>query len=133
MIRFLILPVFLICTAVSGQQIKPLQFREETFDFGNVPEEGGPVTHEFTFTNVSSRPVKILSVEASCGCTTPDWSKDPVLPGKNGFIQARFDPKGRPGYFTKSLTVTADFDSNPIMLQIKGTVVSGGEEDIEFT
>lgn len=113
-----------------AQQIKPLQFREETFDFGSVREEGGSVMHEFTFTNVSSRPVKILKVQASCGCTTPDWSKEPVLPGKTGFIQAKYDPKGRPGYFNKSLTVTTDFDSDPVVLQIKGQVETPGSVDV---
>ncbi|NJM25835.1 MAG: DUF1573 domain-containing protein [Bacteroidia bacterium] len=101
---------------------KSLQFREESFDFGQVPEEGGPVTHEFTFTNNTARPVKILTVKASCGCTTPDWSKDPIMPGKTGFVQARYNPQGRPGYFNKSLTVTTDMDTNPITLQIKGQV-----------
>ncbi|MFZ6013793.1 MAG: DUF1573 domain-containing protein [Bacteroidota bacterium] len=117
--------VFIICTAV-GQQAKQLQFREETFDFGAVAEDKGPVVHEFVFTNNSSRPVKILSVQASCGCTTPDWTKEPVGAGKTGFIQASFNPQGRPGFFTKSLTVTTDLDANPIILQIKGQVNSKG-------
>ncbi|MEO7991541.1 MAG: DUF1573 domain-containing protein [Chryseolinea sp.] len=110
-----------------AQQTKAIQFREETFDFGSVKEEAGAVTHEFMFTNTGSRPVKILTVQPSCGCTTPSWSKEPVGVGKTGFIQASFNPKGRPGYFNKSLTVTTDLDGNPIVLQIKGQVSSGGE------
>ncbi len=89
----------------------------------------GPAIHEFTFINNSSRAIKILKVQASCGCTTPDWSKDPIAPGKSGFIQASFNPVGRPGYFNKSLTVTTDFDSNPIILQIKGQVAVEGETE----
>src|SRR6478735_1836585 len=107
-----------------AQVAKPLQFKEEVYNFGEVLEKGGPVTHQFECTNLSNRPVKILNVKPSCGCTTPDWTKDPIPPGKTGFVQARFDPKGRPGFFTKSLTVTTDLDSNPIQLQIKGTVNS---------
>jgi len=107
-----------------GQQSKPVQFREELFDFGNIIETAGPATHEFVYTNVTGRPVKILSVQASCGCTTPDWSKEPVAPGKTGYIQASFNPQGRPGYFNKTLTVTTDADASPIVLQIKGQVVS---------
>jgi len=114
-----LLPAFVV-----AQVAKPLQFREESFDFGSVKEEGGPVTHEFLFTNNSARYVKIVSVQASCGCTTPDWEKDPIGPGKTGFIQASYNPKGRPGYFNKSLTVTTDMDSNPLILQIKGQVSS---------
>ncbi len=117
--------MFLILSStVFAQQAKTLQFKEEVFDFGMIAEDGGPVTHEFVFTNNSNRPVKILTVQASCGCTTPDWTKEIVQPGKTGFIQASYNPKGRPGYFNKSLTVTTDFEPNPIMLQIKGQVTT---------
>ncbi|MGC1242070.1 MAG: DUF1573 domain-containing protein [Chryseosolibacter sp.] len=118
---FGLLFVFLYSTAFA-QQAKQLAFREETHDFGAIDEMKGPVTHEFVFINNSSRPVRILKVQASCGCTTPGWSKDVVPPGKNGFIQASYDPRGRPGFFTKSLTVTTDLEANPIILQIKGQV-----------
>lgn len=120
----------------QAQQVKQLQFREEIFDFGTIEESRGPVTHEFLFTNTGQRPVKILTVQASCGCTTPGWSKDPVAPGKTGFIQASFNPQGRPGYFNKSLTVTTDLEANPIILQIKGQVsgtTNGGVDDTGFT
>lgn len=107
-----------------AQQAKQLQFKEETHDFGTIAEDNGPVTHEFVFTNNSARPVKILTVQASCGCTTPGWSKEPVEPGKSGYIQASYNPKGRPGYFNKSLTVTTDLEANPVILQIKGQVTN---------
>lgn len=134
MMRSMLLFLWLVSsTSVFSQVVKPLQFREEIFDFGSIKEQGGPVTHEFTFINNSTRPVKIVSVQASCGCTTPNWSKEPVEPGKSGFIQASFNPVGRPGYFTKSLTVTTDLDSNPLTLQIKGQVAVEGEvEKIQF-
>jgi hypothetical protein len=120
--------LFLLVVSASafGQQAKYIQFREEAHDFGSVKESGGPVLHEFLFTNTANRPVKILNVQASCGCTTPDWSKEPVPPGKTGFIQASYDPKGRPGFFNKSLTVTTDYEANPIILQIKGIVSTEG-------
>ena len=92
---------FVVSTCAFGQVSKPLQFGEEIFDFGSIKEHGGPATHDFTFINNSSRAIKILKVQASCGCTTPDWSKDPIAPGKSGFIQASFNPVGRPGYFNK--------------------------------
>lgn len=117
----------LLINAVFAQLSKPLQFREELFDFGIVNELQGPVIHEFLFTNNSGRPAKILTVQASCGCTTPAWSKEPIAPGKTGFIQASYNPKGRPGYFNKSLTVTTDVDSNPVILQIKGQVAVEGD------
>ena len=131
-LNFVIL--FLAVSYIGFSQVsKPLQFREEIFDFGMVYEQSGPVTHEFPFVNNSSRPIKIINVQASCGCTTPDWSKEPVQPGKSGFIQASFNPLGRPGYFNKSLTITTDFDPNPLTLQIKGQVAVEGEGDkIQF-
>jgi hypothetical protein len=116
-----------------AQQAKQLQFKEETFDFGNVSEHKGPATHEFVFTNNSSRPVKILNVQASCGCTTPDWSRDQIAPGKTGYVQASFNPEGRPGFFNKSLTVTTDLEANPIILQIKGQVSSDTETTVDET
>lgn len=121
---FLIL--VLISLSLAAQQAKYIQFREEAHDFGSIRENGGPVMHEFLFTNITNRPVAIVNVQASCGCTTPDWTKDPVAPGKTGFIQASYDPKGRPGFFNKSLTVTTDYDANPILLQIKGIVSTDG-------
>lgn len=123
----LILSLVLLVVASIAQVAKPLQFKEEAFDFGEIAEKGGPVTHQFEFTNLSNQPVKIVNVKPSCGCTTPDWTKDPVLPGKTGFIQARFDPKGRPGYFTKSLTVITDANKDPLVLQIKGNVATEGK------
>ncbi len=127
--KFRVTVLIILCSGLNtfAQQSKPIQFREETFDFGSVKEESGSVIHEFMFTNTGNRPVKIVTVNPSCGCTTPSWSKEPVGVGKTGFIQASFNPKGRPGYFNKSLTVTTDIDSNPIVLQIKGQVSAGGE------
>lgn len=116
--------LLMLLVSISGfaQQVKSLAFKEEIFDFGTVSEQGGPVSHEFVFTNMSGRPVKILSVQASCGCTTPGWSKEPVAPSKTGFVQASFNPQGRPGHFDKTLTVTTDLESNQIVLRIKGQV-----------
>jgi hypothetical protein len=119
---------WMISCSLMAQVAKPIQFRDEIFDFGQVVEANGPVTHQFEFTNISSKPITILVVKPSCGCTTPDWTKGVIQPGKTGFIQARFDPKGRPGYFSKSLAVTTDADPNPLVLQIKGTVTSEADK-----
>jgi hypothetical protein len=130
MVKALFFGIAVLLSGIGSyaQQAKSLQFREEIFDFGSVNEEGGPVVHEFVFTNTSGRPVKIVNVQASCGCTTPGWSKEPVAAGKTGFIQASYNPKGRPGYFNKSLTVTTDLEASPVVLQIKGQVTSGTAE-----
>jgi len=125
-------PLIFICLLMRlpmfGQQAEPMTFSEKIHDFGEIPEEGGNASFEFTFINKSVRTIKIISVQASCGCTTPGWTQQPIAPGKSGFVKVSFDPRGRPGYFSKSLTVTTDFDSNPILLQIKGQVKSGTKE-----
>lgn len=128
--------IFSLCfllTLVSGfaQQAKQIHFKEETFDFGTVAEDNGPVSHEFVFTNNSTRPVKILNVQPSCGCTTPGWTKEPIEPGKTGTVQASYNPKGRPGFFNKSLTVTTDFEANQIILYIKGQVSTESSKPVE--
>ncbi len=108
-----------------GQQAEPIVFGEKIHDFGEIAEEGGNAEFEFALVNNSGRTIKIVSVQASCGCTTPGWTQQPIAQGKGGFVKVSFDPRGRPGYFSKSLTVTTDFDANPIILQIKGQVKSG--------
>lgn len=122
----------IICIFISissfAQVARPIQFTEESFDFGNVVEKDGPVTHVFEFTNTYNKAVKVLVVKPSCGCTTPDWSKEEIQPGKSGFIKAEFNPKGRPGFFTKTLTITTDAEPNPIILQIKGSVVADAQK-----
>ncbi|TRX48402.1 DUF1573 domain-containing protein [Fulvivirga sp. M361] len=107
---------------VFAQQMEELKFSETTFDFGEVKESNGPVTHEFTFINNSKEPVTITGVRASCGCTTPAWTKEPVLPGNSGSIQAQYNPKNRPGAFNKSLTVTFNGTAESLRLFIKGKV-----------
>lgn len=108
---------------VKAQTKDPkIAFTEESFDFTTIAEEKGPVTHEFTFTNTGGAPVIIQNVKASCGCTTPDWTKDPVLPGKTGIIKATYNPQNRPGQFNKSITVTSNAENNTVVLTIKGTV-----------
>src|SRR6185295_15540819 len=114
--------------AAVAQQAEPILFNEKSYDFGEITEDAGNVVHDFMFTNNTGRVIKILSVQASCGCTTPGWTKEPVSPGGTAFVKASFDPKGRPGYFNKSLTVTTDFDGNSISLQIKGQVVAKKRE-----
>ena len=98
-----------------------LKFEKETHDFGSL-NEGTNAVHEFKFKNTGSQPIVISHVQASCGCTTPDWSKDPVLPGKSGFIKAAYNSAGRPGAFSKTITVTSNAATPSKVLTIKGVV-----------
>ncbi len=99
-----------------------ISYEKTTHDFGRIEEAEGPVTYEFKFKNEGDAPLVVQGVKASCGCTTPFWTKDPIAPGAEGTIQAKFDPHNRPGGFTKSLTVTSNSEPNISRLFIKGYV-----------
>ena len=103
-----------------------LQFDAESHDFGPVAE-GTMATHEFRFKNTGNQPAVIANVQASCGCTTPDWTKTPVLPGKSGVIRAMYSSAGRPGVFNKTVTVTSNAAEPSKVLSIKGTVLTKDE------
>ncbi len=133
--RSLLFLFWMGCSVTGLSQLaEPLVFTEMTHDFGSVKENGGSVSTEFTFINKSGRPVIILTVQPSCGCTTPEWTREPVEDGNSGVIKATFDPHGKRGYFNKTITVTTDYSSTPITLAIKGNVEdkSGGVEASDF-
>jgi hypothetical protein len=92
-----------------------------THDFGKI-KQGVPVTHEFTFTNSGKTPLVITNVQASCGCTTPAWSKEPIAPGGQGFIKATYNAASMGG-FNKTVTVMANVEGGFKQLSIKGEVV----------
>lgn len=99
-----------------------MTFDEKTHDFGTIKEADGPVTHIFEFTNTGNEPLVILAVNASCGCTRPEYPKEPIKPGKKGEIKVTFNPAGRPGEFSKDIKVRTNGSKRPI-LKITGTVV----------
>ena len=109
--------------AVLAQQAQTITFEEPTHDFGTIKEEDGPAEFDFKFKNSGSEPLKILNVRASCGCTTPDWTREEVAPGAEGFIRASYNPRNRPGPFHKTLTVTTNApQNNTLVLRINGQV-----------
>ncbi len=109
---------------IMAQSVNPsMVFDEETFDYGKIDEKGGSVEHKFVFTNTGSTPIIINNVSASCGCTNPDWSKNPVAPGGKGFVSAVFNPLGRPGIFNKSITITSNAENSPVIIHILGEVI----------
>jgi hypothetical protein len=91
------------------------------FDFGAI-KQNVPVTHTFKFTNNGDDPLIISSVQASCGCTVTDYSKDPVSPGGEGYVKATYNAANI-GVFNKTVTVNANTDGAAVQLTIKGTVV----------
>ena|SRR5258708_39850638 len=97
-------------------------FETQNFDFGKI-KQGVPATHEFKFTNKGKVSMVITNVTASCGCTTPDWTKNPIAPGGQGFVKATFNAAGV-GAFDKSVTVTANVETGVVILRIHGEVMA---------
>lgn len=108
-----------VATAAKAD-VAVASFDAQTFDFGKI-KQGTPVTHEFKFTNTGKVPMIITNVQASCGCTTPAWTKEPIGPGGQGYIKATYNAAAV-GAFNKSVTVTANVENGFVQLIIKGEV-----------
>lgn len=99
-----------------------IKWNKTAHDFGTVPM--GPAAEvTFKFTNNGAAPLVIKSAQASCGCTTPSYTKAPVMPGETGEVKASYGTEGRPGFFSKTVTVTFDNGSSQV-LSISGTVAT---------
>lgn len=117
--------LWLVALMAMGQamQAQPvIQFEQRDHDFGTIKEVDGAASFDFVFYNRGKSPIIIKNVESSCGCTSPEWSKQPVVPGQKGYIRATFDPKDRPGHFDKTVTVYSNATTPVVELKIKGTV-----------
>ena len=108
---------------IAQQKTANISFETTSYSFGTIKEVDGPVTYKFAFTNIGAAPLIISNVQASCGCTTPNWTKEPVLPGAKGFVIATFDPRGRIGAFNKTVTVNYNGDPATVLLSFNGEVV----------
>jgi len=84
-----------------------MSFDESVYDFGFVME-GDTVYHEFSFTNTGKAPLLITDARSTCGCTVPEWPKEPIAPGETSMISARFDTKNKIGRQTKEVTIYAN-------------------------
>lgn len=112
--------ILLLAIGVNGQS--KLDFTVVDHDFGEIKEEGGAAEYTFHFVNKGEEPIRITNVKASCGCTTPGWTKEEVMPGDSGFVQAKYNPRNRPGKFRKSLRITTSDVSSNTTLYIMGFV-----------
>jgi hypothetical protein len=97
-----------------------IKFEVLEHDFGTI-EQGADGTFIFKFTNEGKEPLILSRVQASCGCTTPEWSQEPVAKGKSGVIKVKYNTNIQ-GAFAKSITVYSNAKNGPIVLHIKGVV-----------
>lgn len=122
--KLLFLSAFaLTCLAASAQPVAPKQevlvLKETQYDFGTVPQ-GKPVYHFFEIVNTGTTPLKIDNIVTSCGCTTPEWSKEPIAPGASTKIKVGYNAASEGG-FEKSITVQYN-QTETKQIIIKGNV-----------
>ena len=126
---FVFLIVCTIANMVYAQQTDTtVVFNKLAHDFGAIVNSDGVQTFTFEFTNKGAQPVTIQKVTSSCGCTTPDWTKEPVAPGKKGNVKVSFNPSGETT-FHKSVTVNiAGGNPEVVVLHIRGNVTVSSEK-----
>jgi len=127
----------LLFTTISVAQNEPpkgptttIEFEEAVFDFGTI-ESGEKVSHLFTFTNTGDTPLVLINAKGSCGCTVPQWPKEPIAPGEKGQILVEFNSKGKSGAQNKRVTLTCNTDPAMTFVNIKGEVTKPEKEEEE--
>jgi len=108
-------------TKQMSDTVPIITFEQEEFDFGTI-QQGDKVSRTFHFTNTGGVPLKLESVRASCGCTTPEWPKDPIMPGQSSKIEVVFNSAGKLGSQKKSITVRSNANPSIKVVYLKGKV-----------
>lgn len=139
----LIVLAVMSCLALTGftqEEVKDrnkgeMKFEHTRHNFGVFAQDTAIVTHEFVFTNVGKSPLIIHQASASCGCTVPEYTLEPIMPGEKGKITVTYNGKGRrPGVFRKSITIHNNGKQTPVRIYIEGEMI--GEElpikEVEF-
>ncbi|NJX16588.1 DUF1573 domain-containing protein [Tamlana crocina] len=121
-----ILFVGLISFAVNAQA--KIEFKTETIDYGTI-EKGANGVRTFEFTNTGNEPLIISKVTSSCGCTIPKKPEDPILPGKTGEIEVKYDTN-RVNPIRKTITVISNAETPTVALKIKGEVIAPSKASI---
>ena len=123
--RIIVLTVLLSSFFLANAQVTTppaedaLQLKETEHDFAKIPQ-GKPVYYSFEIVNTGKTELKLDNVQASCGCTTPEWSHEPIAPGGTAKIKVGYNAAAE-GYFQKTITVTYNTNQSKI-ITIKGTV-----------
>lgn len=124
-----ILFIGLLSFSVNAQdKVAKIDFKTDTIDYGTI-EKGADGVRVFEFTNTGEAPLIVSKVSSSCGCTVPKWSKEPILPGKTGEIQVKYDTN-RVNPIRKTITVISNADTPTVALKIKGTVIDPSKESV---
>lgn len=108
--------------SIATKLLTSISFADSVHSFGTL-KEGEKVTHVFKYKNTGNNPLILEDVRPSCGCTSPEWTKDPIAPGQEGFIKVVYNSEGRPGEFHKTVTVIANTAAEVSLLKIEGNVI----------
>lgn len=131
--KLFILPLLFLATAVTvkaqdaTQQTAPnpngpvMKFDVMEHNFGTI-KQGEVATYEFKFKNAGKEPLVISTAVGSCGCTVPDWPKEPIAPGKTGIMKVTFNSTGKMGQIDKTVTITSNNRDGQMVLHMKGEV-----------
>lgn len=110
---------------LSAQNVADVKFDKTTHDFGTFSENNPVVACTFTFTNIGDAPLVIHQAVASCGCTVPEYTKEPVMPGKKGTIKITYNGTGKyPGHFKKSITLRTNAKTELVRLYVEGDMTA---------
>ena len=128
LVLFATMAMTTMCLAQS-EDVKPkdrgeMKFEKTRHNFGVFSQDTAVVSHEFVFTNVGKSPLIIHQANASCGCTVPEYTLEPIMPGEKGKISVTYNGKNRrPGVFRKSVTIHNNGRQSPIRIYIEGEMI----------
>jgi len=131
MMKNLIVVMFvgLMTFSVNAQEkVAKIEFKETTIDYGTI-EKGANGIRTFEFTNTGDAPLIISKASSTCGCTVPKKPKDPIMPGKTGEIEVKYDTK-RVMPIRKTITVLSNADTPSVALKIKGEVIDPSKTSV---
>lgn len=120
--RFITLILAMLFPSLLFSQAKA-KFDCEDYDFGEVLESGGKLSHTFIVENVGNRPLVIRGIYVSCGCTTASHTKEAIMPGEKGEITVTFDPEGLKGLYIKTIFVHTNTKNRKGEIFIRATIV----------
>ena len=118
---FLLLMMLASLVAYAQQEQPEIKFDQTVHNFGTFSEKTPVQTAVFAFTNIGKAPLIINQAIASCGCTIPSYTKEPIMPGEKGTVKVTYNGKGKfPGHFKKSITIRTNGKVEIVRLYIEG-------------
>jgi hypothetical protein len=110
----------------SKNELPEIKFAEEVFDFGKITQ-GEKVSHAFSFKNIGKKNLIISGASGSCGCTVPEWPKEPIKPGQEGVINVVFSSEGKSGMQEKTVTIVTNCEPATRVIRIKTEIIVSEE------